>query len=310
MTHDSGLTGPSGAAHGTGLIAALAALAVDAPDGLIDRVAARWVTVQGPLGELRAAFTDHGVAYLRPEPPAPPVAAGAPGVGTEPGSVREDEAGSGAAGSSPAGEAGGGAVAVGGFAEEFRRRVGRPLLPGARPPAGLVPALRTGRTSGVPLDLRACGAFEREVLLAVRSIPRGEIRPYAWVAARTGRPAAAARAVAGVLARNPVPLLVPCHRVTGAGGVLGTYVLGPLAQERLLRAEGVDLERVRELAGRRVYYLASDTTGIVCLPTCHNARRITPRHRRGFRSVAQARAAGYRPCRSCHPTPGLTPEPA
>uniref|UniRef100_UPI0009EBB6AC methylated-DNA--[protein]-cysteine S-methyltransferase n=1 Tax=Nonomuraea pusilla TaxID=46177 RepID=UPI0009EBB6AC len=283
MTHDPRLPGQSEAACGTGLLAALAALAVDAPEGLIDRVAARWVTVQGPLGDLRAAFTDHGVAYLRPEPPAPPDEAADPGV---------------AAG---AFEAGGGTV--GGFAEEFRRLVGRPLLRGARPPAGLAPALRTGRTSGVPLDLRACGAFEREVLLAVRSVPRGEIRPYAWVAARTGRPAAAARAVAAVLARNPVPLLVPCHRVTGAGGVLGTHVLGPLAQERLLRAEGVDLERVRELAGRRVYYLASDTTGIVCLPTCHNARRITPSHRRGFRSVAQARAAGYRPCRSCHPTP-------
>jgi methylphosphotriester-DNA--protein-cysteine methyltransferase len=39
----------------------------------------------------------------------------------------------------------------------------------------------------------------------------------------------------------------------------------------------------------------------VCFPTCHNARRITAAHRHGFRSLAQARAAGYRPCRTCRP---------
>ena len=47
--------------------------------------------------------------------------------------------------------------------------------------------------------------------------------------------------------------------------------------------------------------VGSDTTGVVCYPSCHQARRITAAHRVGFRSVAQAVAAGYRPCGHCRP---------
>ncbi|MEV0383347.1 methylated-DNA--[protein]-cysteine S-methyltransferase [Nonomuraea sp. NPDC050643] len=242
MTHDPLLTG-------------LAALAADPPEGLLDRIAARWVAVPGPIGELRVAFTDQGVAYVH--------------VGD-------------------------------GFAPAFRERFGRPLLAAARPPAGLLPALRTGRAAGLRLDLRGMSDFQREVLETVRTIPRGEVRPYSWIAANVGRPKAV-RAVGTALGRNPVPLLIPCHRVIRSDGVVGDYVFGPAAKERLLLAEGADLGRVRELAGERVFYLASDTTGVVCFPTCHNARRITPAHRHGFRDLAQARAAGYRPCRTCRP---------
>ena len=237
------------------LITGLAALAADAPDGLLDRIAARWVRVPAPIGELTVAFTDQGVAYVH------------------------------------AGE---------GFTQAFRKRFGRPLLAAERPPAGLLPALRTGRSSGLRLDLRGLSDFQRDVLAAARTIPRGEVRPYSWIAARIGRPTAV-RAVGTALGQNPVPLLIPCHRVTRSDGAVGDYVFGSAAKERLLLAEGADLERVRELAGERVFYLASDTTGVVCFPTCHNARRITPRHRHGFRSIAQARAAGYRPCRTCEP---------
>ncbi|MFC5822613.1 methylated-DNA--[protein]-cysteine S-methyltransferase [Nonomuraea insulae] len=242
------------------LLTGLAALAAEPPEGLLDRIAARWVRVPGPIGELAVAFTDHGVAYVH------------------------------------AGE---------GFTETFRKRFGRPLLPAARPPAGLLPALRTGRAPGLRLDLRGMSDFQREVLEAARGIPRGEVRPYSWIAARIGRPKAV-RAVGTALGHNPVPLLIPCHRVTRSDGVPGDYVFGSAAKERLLLAEGVDLERLRALAGDRVYYLASDTTGVVCFPTCHNARRITPAHRHGFRDLAQARAAGYRPCRTCRPAHDAT----
>ncbi|MEV0228064.1 methylated-DNA--[protein]-cysteine S-methyltransferase [Nonomuraea sp. NPDC050786] len=252
MTHDPLL---DGAQAPDGLLAALAGLATDAPQGLLDRIAARWVRVPSPIGELGAAFTDQGVAYVHP------------------------------------GE---------GFAEAFRKRFARPLLPAERPPAGLLPALRTGRASRIRLDLRGLSDFQRDVLEAARTIPRGEVRPYSWIAERIGRPGAV-RAVGTALGRNPVPLLIPCHRVTRSDGVVGDYVFGPAAKERLLLAEGADLERLRELAGERVFYLASDTTGVVCFPTCHNARRITPRHRHGFRTLAQAKAAGYRPCRTCRP---------
>ncbi|MEU7742088.1 methylated-DNA--[protein]-cysteine S-methyltransferase [Nonomuraea sp. NPDC049158] len=237
------------------LLAGLAALATDAPDGLLERIAARWVTAPSPLGELSVAFTGQGIAYVH------------------------------------RGE---------GFAAAFRARAGRPLLPAERPPAGLLPALRTGRSSGVALDLRGLSDFQRDVLLAARTIPRGEVRPYAWIAAQVGRPKAV-RAVGAALGANPVPLLVPCHRVTRSDGVPGDYVFGAAAKERLLVTEGVDLDAVRRLARARVFYLASDTTGVVCFPTCHNARRITAAHRHGFRSLAQAQEAGYRPCRTCRP---------
>ncbi|MBB6350234.1 O-6-methylguanine DNA methyltransferase [Nonomuraea muscovyensis] len=275
------------------LLAGLAALATDAPDGLLDRIAARWVRAAGPLGEVLVAFTDQGIAYVREDDDAGPD--GDRGMdGGEPDVAR------GIDGGEPGGPREGGAVSRS-FAAAFRRRFGRPLLPATRPPAGLLPALRTGRLSGLSLDLRGTTDFQREVLLAVRGIPRGEVRPYAWVAAQVGRPGAV-RAVGSALAGNPVPLLVPCHRVTRSDGVAGEYVFGAAAKERLLLAEGVDLDRLRRLARERVFYLASDTTGVVCLPACHNARRITPAHRHGFRTLAEARSAGYRPCRTCRPT--------
>lgn len=142
------------------------------------------------------------------------------------------------------------------------------------------------------------------MLHAAQTIPKGEVRPYAWIARQIGRPKAV-RAVGSALGHNPVPLLIPCHRVTRSDGAVGDYVFGARMKETLLRAEAVDLDEVRDLAGTNVHYLASDTTGIVCFPTCHNARRITPAHRHGFRSIAQATAAGYRPCKTCRPAEGV-----
>jgi O-6-methylguanine DNA methyltransferase len=238
----------------------LAALTVDAPAGLLDRVAARWVRVEAPIGAVYVASTDRGVAYLRtgPDPAA--------------------------------------------FAASFRRRFGRPLLPADRPPAGLLPALRTGRPGDLRLDLRGLSPFETDVLHAAMSIPRGEMRPYSWVAREIGRPRAV-RAVGTALGHNPVPLLIPCHRVVRADGGIGQYVFGSPAKEVLLRAENVNVDEVHELATGNVHVVGSDTTMIVCLPSCHNARRITPAHRRGFRSMTLAAAAGYRPCRHCRPGP-------
>lgn len=239
------------------LAARLAGLTAAAPDGLLDRVAARWVRVDAPIGDVHVAVTDHGVAYLR--------------------TGDADE-----------------------FAAAFRSRFGRPLLPGDRPPAGLLPALRTGRTGALRLDLRGLRPFEEDVLRATMTIPRGEMRPYAWVAREIGRPKAV-RAVGTALGRNPVPLLIPCHRVIRSDGRIGDYVFGGSLKERLLRAEDAGVDEVRDLARRGVHLLGSDTTGVVCLPGCPNARRITPAHRHGFRTLRQAEAAGYRPCAHCRP---------
>ncbi len=74
----------------------------------------------------------------------------------------------------------------------------------------------------VPVDLRDRSAWDRLVLDAVRVIPRGEVVGYGQVARRIGR-TGAARAVGGAVGRNPVSLLIPCHRVIAGDGSLGGY---------------------------------------------------------------------------------------
>lgn len=255
------------------LLTELAGLAAEAPAGLMDQIVARWVRVPGPLGDLSVAFTDHGIAYVR-------------------------MAGDQAAADNDNDDDGDGDGAD--FADSFRRRFARPLLPAERPPAGLLPALRSGKATDLRFDLRGLTGFQADVLRAAQTIPKGQVRPYAWIARQIGRPKAV-RAVGSALANNPVPVLIPCHRVTRSDGSGGEYVFGPATKERLLRTENVDLDEIRTLARRHVFYIGSDTTGVVCFPTCHNARRITPGHRHGFRSVPEAEAAGYRPCQACRP---------
>ena len=186
------------------------------------------------------------------------------------------------------------------FLAAYRRRFARPLRPAGRVPAGVEPALRGRAGSRPSLDLSGLTPFERDVLDATRRIPAGQVRPYSWVAREAGH-AAAVRAVGTVLARNPLPLLVPCHRVVRSDGEPGGYMFGPERKAELLRAEDTDLDELAGLARHGVHYLASDTTGIVCFPTCRDARRITPAHRHGFATVAAAREAGYRPCLTCRP---------
>ena len=93
-----------------------------------------------------------------------------------------------------------------------------------------------------------------------------------------GRPRAV-RAVGSALGRNPVPVLIPCHRVTRSDGSIGNYGGGPAMKEALFRAERVNLDEVAELASSGVHYVGSTTTKIVCLPSCRDVRRVAARHR-------------------------------
>ncbi|HZE39684.1 MAG TPA: MGMT family protein [Stackebrandtia sp.] len=174
----------------------LAALPMDAPDGLLDRIATRWSRVGAPIGELAVAFTRRGIAFVRP-----------------------DDAD---------------------FAPAFRQRFARPLLPAPAVPDGLAEALSTGDGTDLDVDLDAAGEFQRSVLEATRSIPVGQVRPYAWVAAEIGRPKAV-RAVGTALATNPVPLVIPCHRVVRTDGSLGQYIFGPDTKRELLKREHADV---------------------------------------------------------------------
>ena len=88
-----------------------------------------------------------------------------------------------------------------------------------------------------PVDLSREPQFRREVLLAARAIPYGEVRSYGWLAHWVGAPSAA-RAVGQALHHNPVPLLVPCHRVVGANGSLVGFGAGLALKRRLLELEG------------------------------------------------------------------------
>jgi methylated-DNA-[protein]-cysteine S-methyltransferase len=97
------------------------------------------------------------------------------------------------------------------------------------------------RLDDLALDLRSCTPFQRQVLRIVQTIPPGQTWSYADVARAAGKPGAA-RAVGQVMARNPVPLFVPCHRVVASGGGLGGFSApGGLNTKREL----LELERGR-----------------------------------------------------------------
>jgi len=107
----------------------------------------------------------------------------------------------------------------------------RRLFPAAVHDPKLLPGLRqqlrqyfAGReaTFDVPLDLACLTEFQRQVLTACAKIPYGQVLTYSQLARRVRRPRAA-RAVGNALARNPVPIVIPCHRVIAGDGSLGGY---------------------------------------------------------------------------------------
>ncbi|MFI5261217.1 MAG: methylated-DNA--[protein]-cysteine S-methyltransferase [Candidatus Limnocylindrales bacterium] len=196
------------------------------------------------------------------------------------------------------------AEAAAAFEAAFAARFGRSIRPALRAARGETAALRAalqaGRGHGVRFDLRDTTPFGRAVLDTALRIPRGEVRPYGWVAREIGH-AAAFRAVGSALGHNPVPLLIPCHRVVRADGRIGDYAWGSEVKRAALMTEGLQPVELERAAVHGEHYVGSHTTRIVCLPTCHHAQRITPRHRIPFRTLAAAAGAGYRPCRDCRP---------
>lgn len=93
------------------------------------------------------------------------------------------------------------------------------------------------RSFDLPLDLRTLPPFTVVVLRALARVPYGATATYGELAARVGRPRAA-RAVGGVLNRNRIPIVLPCHRVIGASGDLVGYAGGLERKVQLLELEG------------------------------------------------------------------------
>src|ERR687898_1187539 len=189
------------------------------PDELVERVLARGTdrmfSCDSPLGEIYVGVSDKGVRLV------------------------------------------GRAASPDQFALRYRERFGRLLSwctdARTRRLSERMAVALTGGKIEVPVDLSETTPFQRRVLEVVAGIPRGEVRPYVWVAREAGSPKAS-RAVGTVMANNPAPLLVPCHRVVKNDGTTGRYAFGVKEKVGLLEAEGVS---VGELAGSP--YLATPT---------------------------------------------------
>jgi methylated-DNA-[protein]-cysteine S-methyltransferase len=141
----------------------------------------------------------------------------------------------------------------------------------------------------VGVDLSGTPEFQGDVLAAASRVPYGETTSYAALAAAVGHPRAA-RAVGNALGANPVPLIIPCHRVIRGDGTWGHYAFGPRMKTALLALE-------RDTPA----LIGCATTRIVCRRGCAHEQRIHEGNRVVFASVADAGGVGYRPCRVCRP---------
>jgi len=141
----------------------------------------------------------------------------------------------------------------------------------------------------LPVDLHDCTPFERDVLAATATIPYGEVRSYKWLAERVGRPGAS-RAIGNVLHKNPVPVIIPCHRIVKSDGSLGGYAFGTAWKTRLLAIEQATAP-----------FVGCSSTRILCYRGCHHERRVQESNRIHFASFREALEVGYRPCKVCQP---------
>ena len=153
-----------------------------------------------------------------------------------------------------------------------------------------------------PLDLRwARSDFQRRVLTATAELPYGAVTSYAGIAQRIGTPSAV-RAVAQALRRNPVPIVIPCHRVIGNGGDLTGYAGNKISLKRtLLSLEGVPMAvRARKIE-RDHMYVRAGADSEYCVPTCGSLSRQSLAGLTLFGSRGHAEAVGLTPCTSCRP---------
>ncbi len=153
-----------------------------------------------------------------------------------------------------------------------------------------------------PLDFRGVRSdFQRAVLEATVAVPYGAVSSYTGIAGELGKPAAV-RAVAQALRHNPLPIVVPCHRIVGSGGDLVGYAGDRVnLKERLLAVEGVPthLARTRRIARRALYHYEPSPSREYCLPTCGDIaeRPISML----FARREQAEGLGLVPCTTCQP---------
>lgn len=185
------------------LASACGGLRTRAPEDLLERVRAgtadHFDRVQTRLGPVWVGFSRRGITLLRPAEMDP--------------------------------------LEFGMLYRKIRGRVATPAKL-SEPLARAVQLAADGRLNRqARVDITGLTPFQQKVLEILRTIPRGEVRTYAWLAREAGRPRAA-RAVGNVMAGNPVPWILPCHRVVPTQGGVGNYAFGSEMKRDLLRREG------------------------------------------------------------------------
>jgi methylated-DNA-[protein]-cysteine S-methyltransferase len=121
---------------------------------------------------------------------------------------------------------------------------------------GRIQGFLEGEAIDFELDLitfKRCPEFQRKVLLAEHKIPRGWVSTYGRIAQHLGVPGAA-RAVGSALARNPFPIIIPCHRAIRSDGSLGGFQGGLEIKRALLELEGIEFSQSGRVIMGRVYY--------------------------------------------------------
>jgi methylated-DNA-[protein]-cysteine S-methyltransferase len=155
-----------------------------------------------------------------------------------------------------------------------------------------------------PIDDRFMRSpFQRQVLNVTAAIPYGAVMSYQGVAAAIGQPKAV-RAVAQALRRNPLAIVIPCHRVVGQSGHLTGYAGGLETKRALLAHEGVPL--LARLHGAFIdkahMYVGWRTSRSYCKPHCPSLADITPDDTLLLSPQAVAAQTAFSPCDVCHPT--------
>jgi methylated-DNA-[protein]-cysteine S-methyltransferase len=198
---------------------------------------------------------------------------------------------------------------------------GPPAAPGRRLGGGVIDRAAVqldeyfagGRTT-FDLPLATAGSpLQERVWAALRAVPYGTTTTYGRIAADLGIGPGGARAIGAANGRNPLSIIVPCHRVVGASGSLTGYAGGLEAKRRLLTHEArvsgsaLDLDddacwtmlERRDPAAEGRFLVGVRTTGVYCRPTC--AGRPLRQNVVYLRDVDDARRYGLRACLRCSP---------
>ena len=190
------------------------------------------------------------------------------------------------------------------FGDRFEARFGRKLIRAEAPSSWgrhIPTAIEAGRPGKLVIDLRSVTPFQADVLARTATIPKGEVRPYSWLAREVDRPGAV-RAAGSAVARNPIPLIIPCHRVVRADGHIGNYSLGGSQNKHdLLEHEGAHPDWLEDLASSRIRLQGNTSTRICCHPTCHVIRRSKEENVVNLHTLEEAKSEGFAACEQCRP---------